>query len=303
MALNVGPVKAGARAAAHDRDRRQHAKNGYAASNPAQGLSPDCLHHRARRSRRGARSGTHGRPLTSQGAPEPTRGKSRWPPAARRRDARARRGAPRSQAARPQGLQGDADAAHPAEAADKAIHARHHHHHQSRGQQVAAGPLSLARHLLHAMRGRRLPPHHLFPRSARRARDLHVPHRGRREKRSDPARQRQSRGEGQAGRRQAFRGVARSAPEALLSLRPRRRRSRAHCFDLQNRVGRQRRSQDLYRARQGSPRRLGHGFAEALHALGRAPLRPRIRSRRVQHRRRVRLQHGRHGEQGPQHLQ
>ena len=51
------------------------------------------------------------------------------------------------------------------------------------------------------------------------------------------------------------------------------------------------------------PLRLGHGRAQALHALGRGALRARVRSRRVQHRRRVRLQHGGHGEQGPQHLQ
>ena len=37
--------------------------------------------------------------------------------------------------------------------------------------------------------------------------------------------------------------------------------------------------------------------------MGRAALRPRVRPRRVQHRRRVRLQHGGDGEQGSQHLQ
>ena len=39
------------------------------------------------------------------------------------------------------------------------------------------------------------------------------------------------------------------------------------------------------------------------HALGRGALRARVRPRRVQHRRRVGLQHGGDGEQGPQHLQ
>ena len=62
-------------------------------------------------------------------------------------------------------------------------------------------------------------------------------------------------------------------------------------------------SRHLCRARQGGPLRLGDGVAEARHALGRGALRPRIRSRRVQHRRRQRLQHGGDGEQGPQHLQ
>ena len=50
-------------------------------------------------------------------------------------------------------------------------------------------------------------------------------------------------------------------------------------------------------------RRLRHGRAEALDAMGRGGVRPRIRPRCLQHRRRVRLQHGRDGKQGPQHLQ
>ena len=45
------------------------------------------------------------------------------------------------------------------------------------------------------------------------------------------------------------------------------------------------------------------GVAEKGDALGRGGLRPRIRSRCVQHRRGQRLQHGSDGEQGPQHLQ
>ena len=43
--------------------------------------------------------------------------------------------------------------------------------------------------------------------------------------------------------------------------------------------------------------------AQALDALGRGGVRPRIRSRHLHDRRRVRLQHGRDGEQGPQRLQ
>ena len=45
------------------------------------------------------------------------------------------------------------------------------------------------------------------------------------------------------------------------------------------------------------------GIAEEIDALGRGGVRPRIRPRRVQHRRRQRLQHGRDGEQGAQRLQ
>ena len=68
-------------------------------------------------------------------------------------------------------------------------------------------------------------------------------------------------------------------------------------------VGPQGRAPHLCRARQGGPRRLRHGFAQALDALGRDGVRPRIRSRRLHDRRGVRLQHGRDGEQGPQRLQ
>ena len=39
-------------------------------------------------------------------------------------------------------------------------------------------PLSFRNDLLHAVRGRRLPPHHLFPRSPRCDGGLHHPHRG-----------------------------------------------------------------------------------------------------------------------------
>ena len=60
---------------------------------------------------------------------------------------------------------------------------------------------------------------------------------------------------------------------------------------------------DLCRARQGRPLRLRHGQPQAFHALGRRSLRPRIRSRYFHDRRRLRLQHGRDGEQGAQRLQ
>ena len=59
----------------------------------------------------------------------------------------------------------------------------------------------------------------------------------------------------------------------------------------------------LRRARQGGPLRLRHGLPQARHALGRGGLRPRIRSRHLHDRRGLGLQHGRHGEQGPQRLQ
>ncbi len=45
---------------------------------------------------------------------------------------------------------------------------------------------------------------------------------------------------------------------------------------LHDDVGTRRRSRHLCRARQGAPRRLRHGRAETLHALGRGKIRPRI---------------------------
>ena len=56
-------------------------------------------------------------------------------------------------------------------------------------------------------------------------------------------------------------------------------------------------------AGQGRPLRLGHGVPQAGDEVGRGAVRARVRPRCVQHRRRVGLQHGGDGEQGPQHLQ
>src|SRR6478672_6001266 len=91
--------------------------------------------------------------------------------------------------------------------------------------------------------------------------------------------------------------------EADIFVCPRRRQSCAGAKPLHHRLRPRRGAQYLCRARQGRSLRLGHAVAEARHALGRGALRPRIRSRRVQHRRGQRLQHGGDGEQGPQHLQ
>ena len=59
-------------------------------------------------------------------------------------------------------------------------------------QHAADGSLPLERHLLHAMRGRRLPPHHLFPRPPGRDGGLHHAHRGGEGRSAGAARQRQS---------------------------------------------------------------------------------------------------------------
>ena len=82
-------------------------------------------------------------------------------------------------------------------------------------------------HLLHAVRGGRLSPHHLFPRPAGRAGRLHDADRGGEEPGADPARQWQPHGGRRRPRhRPPLRRLARSVPQAVLSVCHGRRRSR-----------------------------------------------------------------------------
>ena len=159
--------------------------------------------------------------------------------------------------------------------------------------------------LLHPMRGGRLPPHHLFPRPARRDGGLHHAHRGRQGRGAGAARQRQSRSTPATCRARAAisrSGTTRSRSRPICS-----RWSAASSACVEDRFrtmsGREVDAAHLCRARQGSALRLRDGLAQALDALGREGVRPRIRSRHLHDRRRVRLQHGRDGEQGPQRLQ
>ena len=152
----------------------------------------------------------------------------------------------------------------------------------------------------------RLPPHHLFPRPAGRARRLH---RAASRPTSSEAPVLLANGNpverGTLDRgRPPLRRLARSAPQAQLSVRAGRRRSRARSRRRFTTMSGRKVDLGIY-VEPGKEDRcaLGDGLAQALHALGRGALRPRVRSRRLQHRRRVRLQHGRDGEQGPQHLQ
>ncbi len=154
------------------------------------------------------------------------------------------------------------------------------------------------------MRGGRVPSHHLFPRPARRHGGVHHADRGGQGAGAGAAGQRQSgRGRRYPGHRAALCGVARSVPQAELPVRAGRRRVGRGEGQLHHHVRPQGRARDLRRARQGEPRRLCHGCAQARHAVGRAGVRARIRSRHLHDRRGVLLQHGRDGEQGPQHLQ
>ena len=195
--------------------------------------------------------------------------------------------------------------AHHRAAAEPAVRARDRDRRRSDRQHPAHGPLPRRRDLLHAMRGRGLSPHHLFPRPARRDGGLHHAHRSRQNRGAGAARQRQSR-----PRTATCRAPTRHFavwhdpfPKPSLSVRAGRRRSRARRGQLHHHVRPQGRAAHLCRARQGGPLRLRHGQPQARHALGRGGVRPRIRSRYFHDRRRVRLQHGRDGEQGPQRLQ
>ena len=92
-------------------------------------------------------------------------------------------------------------------------------------------------------------------------------------------------------------------PKALVPVRARGRRpgrARGHVHDP---VGARRRAEDLLDARQSAALPSRDGVAQARIPLGRGALRPRVRPRHVHDLLRRRLQHGRDGEQGPQHLQ
>ena len=104
--------------------------------------------------------------------------------------------------------------------------------------------------------------------------------------------------------RAPLRGLERSVPQALLSVRPGRRRAR--------RAGGQLRHHERARGRPCAsssipawPPRAAYAMDALKRAmkLGRGDLRPRVRPRPVHDRRGARLQFRGDGEQGPQHLQ
>ena len=172
-------------------------------------------------------------------------------------------------------------------------------------QHPAHGPLPLERHLLHAVRGRRLPPHHLFPRPPRRDGGLHHAHRGR----AKPRRRCCSPTAiwSTAGDLPGTAAISRSGTIRFPSRPICSRWSAASSAASRTRSapcpGRDVALRIYVEPGKEEPLRLRHGFAQARHALGRGGVRPRIRSRHLHDRRGVRLQHGRDGEQGPQRLQ
>ena len=139
----------------------------------------------------------------------------------------------------------------------------------------ADGPLPLQRRLLYPVRGRRLPPHHLFPRQARPSFRLYGAHRGRAAKRRCFCRM-------ATQRKRASFPTAGTLPSGTIRIpKP------AYLFALvagdlgmmtrfHHRFRPPCRSRHLCRAWQGTPRALCHGCAEAVDEMGRGGLRPRI---------------------------
>jgi hypothetical protein len=103
-------------------------------------------------------------------------------------------------------------------------------------------------------------------------------------------------------RRPSLRDLARPLPQALYLFAlvagdlPRSRH-------VHHGIGPRRGAAHLLDAREPAALPSRDGVAEARDALGRGALRPRVRPRHVHDLLRRRLQHGRDGEQGPQHLQ
>jgi hypothetical protein len=97
--------------------------------------------------------------------------------------------------------------------------------------------------------------------------------------------------------------MARPLAQTRLSLRAGRGRSGRPSRQLHHRSGREVDAEHLGAPGRRGQMRLRHGRAETVDEMGRRGLWPRIRSRRVQHRRGRRFQHGRDGEQGAEHLQ
>ena len=142
-----------------------------------------------------------------------------------------------------------------------------------------------------------LPQDHLLARPPRRDGALPGAHRGRTA--AGAALERQP-----ARLRRRLGRVGGPVPQALLPLRAGRRRPRARSRTASPpRSGRDGAAADLGARRRRGPLRLRDGRAQALDALGRGGLRPRVRPRPLHDRRRRRLQHGGDGEQGAQHLQ
>ena len=192
----------------------------------------------------------------------------------------------------------------PARAAAQALHADDRHRGRSQRQHQADGPLPHGRRLLHPVRGRRLPPDHLLPRPARRDGGLYHPDRGapRRGPPSCSATATSSR-PGPSGTTGTSRSGTTRTPSPPTCSPWSAAASAGIERPFTTMEGRAVTLRRLRRARQGGAGRLRPRRGDRLDGLGRDRLRPRLRSRCLQRRRRLGLQHGGDGEQGPQRLQ
>ena len=130
-----------------------------------------------------------------------------------------------------------------------------------RGQHRARGPLHVARHVLHPVRGPGLPQDHLLARPPRR--DGAASASASRATRAGPALQRQPR-----RLRPRLGRVGGPLPQALLPLRAGRRRPRRRRGPLHHPLRPRRPPADLGPRRRRAALRLRHGRAEALDAAG-----------------------------------
>ena len=153
------------------------------------------------------------------------------------------------------------------------------------------------------MRGRGLSPHHLLPRPARRDGDLHR-HAARREGALPGAAvQRQSDRRGRTARRPPLRHLARPAQKAQLPVRAGGRQAGGARAAHRHPVGQRTPAAGLRAP--GRPRqdRARDELADPLGAVGRGALWPAAGSGALHGGGHQRLQRGRDGEQGPEHLQ
>jgi hypothetical protein len=108
---------------------------------------------------------------------------------------------------------------------------------------------------------------------------------------------------GRSRRKPPLGALGRPLRQAGLSVRPGRGEAGRAGGQLHHGIGAQGAPRRVCRAGQARPVRTRHGGAEESHGVGRAALRPGDGPRPLHDRRGRRLQHGRDGEQGPQHLQ
>ena len=119
---------------------------------------------------------------------------------------------------------------------NRAVHAGNRDAGRSDRQHAVLRALSRIRRLLHAVRGGRLPPHHLFPGPARRHGGLHHADRGRQSRSAGAAGERQSHRAWRPAGRTPLRGLARSVAETVLSVRAGRRQARRRRGHLHHHV-------------------------------------------------------------------